>query len=255
MSIDWFTFIAQLLNFGILIWILKRFLYQPILKTMIERQQAIRQSITEAEVEKDRASAEREQLESERLEMTQKRERELQLAHDDAQSERERFLLKARDEFDKARAHWTESLNREQGEFQEELSEQVRSEVVAISDQVLAALADADLETLVVRKFLRTVKEIDTEQVRQLRAALQNGSLPAATVRSAFELAPDMKERVRNAVCEILGSNTSVEFETKPSLGCGIEMSVDGQKVAWTIEGYLQSLKAAISGLIAKPAQ
>ena len=113
MRIDWFTFVSQLVNFGILIWILKRFLYQPILKTMSERQEAIRKTITEAEEEKNRASKEREQLESERREMTQNRENELKLAHGDAQSERGQLILQARDEFDKARIHWQESLVRE----------------------------------------------------------------------------------------------------------------------------------------------
>ena len=41
------------------------------------------------------------------------------------------------------------------------------------------------------------------------------------------------------------------DFELKPTLGCGIELSVDGQKIAWSIEDYLRSLDACMNDLVA----
>ena len=41
MLIDWFTIIAQALNFLILAWLLKRFLYRPVLNALDEREKLI----------------------------------------------------------------------------------------------------------------------------------------------------------------------------------------------------------------------
>jgi len=41
MEINWFTVIAQIVNFLILVWLLKRFLYKPVLKAIAEREQKI----------------------------------------------------------------------------------------------------------------------------------------------------------------------------------------------------------------------
>ena len=49
MLIDWFTVIAQIINFIVLVWLLKRFLFKPVLKAVEERQTKVSQQISEAE--------------------------------------------------------------------------------------------------------------------------------------------------------------------------------------------------------------
>ena len=41
MSIDWFTFTAQIINFLVLVWLLSHFLYKPIVNAMNDRQARI----------------------------------------------------------------------------------------------------------------------------------------------------------------------------------------------------------------------
>jgi len=38
MLIDWFTVVAQVINFLILVWLMKRFLYKPILNAIAARE-------------------------------------------------------------------------------------------------------------------------------------------------------------------------------------------------------------------------
>ena len=49
MSVDTLTMIAQIVNLIVLVWLLKRFLYKPILSTIDARQDFIRQKISDAE--------------------------------------------------------------------------------------------------------------------------------------------------------------------------------------------------------------
>ena len=52
MPIDWFTVVAQAINFLILVWLLKRFLYKPILHAIDEREKGIAAQLAQAEAKK-----------------------------------------------------------------------------------------------------------------------------------------------------------------------------------------------------------
>lgn len=66
MLIDWFTVGAQALNFAVLVWLMKRFLYQPILQAVNAREQRIVQTVAQAEAQKAQAQQERDKLQHER---------------------------------------------------------------------------------------------------------------------------------------------------------------------------------------------
>ena len=55
MLFDWFTLIAQLVNFLVLVWLLKRYLYKPILDAIDERENLIASQLHAAEETKDNA--------------------------------------------------------------------------------------------------------------------------------------------------------------------------------------------------------
>lgn len=251
MPIDWFTVIAQILNFVVLIWILKRFLYQPVLKTMSERQESVRRSISEAREERERANLERAQLAEERRQLAEGREAALQGIEAEAKAERKRLIDEARQEFEHARSRWREALSRERAEFQQELSAEARREVIAISERLLRELADSDLQGMVVHKFLGMLSQLDAGGRDRLRSSLSEATSPVAVVRSAFPLPQDLQDSVTRAARELLGAGVAVEFETRPALGCGIELGVDGQKVAWNIDDYFHSLDACMHELVA----
>ena len=62
MLIDWFTIGAQALNFLILVWLMRRFLYKPILHAIDDREQGIARELAEADKKKGDAEKEREQF-------------------------------------------------------------------------------------------------------------------------------------------------------------------------------------------------
>jgi F-type H+-transporting ATPase subunit b len=60
MLIDWFTVVAQIVNFVILLWLMKRFLYQPILSAIDARESRIAAELSEAATKLAEAEAKRE---------------------------------------------------------------------------------------------------------------------------------------------------------------------------------------------------
>ncbi len=56
MLIDWFTVVAQIVNFLILVWLLKRFLYKPILDALDAREKKIAKELADADLKKTEAT-------------------------------------------------------------------------------------------------------------------------------------------------------------------------------------------------------
>ena len=49
MELSWTTFVLEIINFLVLVWILKRFLYKPVLKVIARRQAGIEKRLSDAE--------------------------------------------------------------------------------------------------------------------------------------------------------------------------------------------------------------
>ena len=88
MLVDWFTTAAQIINFLILVWLLKRFLYKPILHAMDEREKRMVNALNEVEQQKTNAENERLAFEKKSQELAQERERILKNAAEQAGEER-----------------------------------------------------------------------------------------------------------------------------------------------------------------------
>jgi F-type H+-transporting ATPase subunit b len=254
MHLDWFTLVAQILNFFVLVWILKRFLYQPILKSMGERETHIRETIVQAEEEKKKAKAERVDLEHQNSEIAKQRDELLKQARNSAQEERQHLIEEARAEFEAARLKYQETLIREQHDLQQELSRQARIEVIAIAQRVLGDLADSEIQERMAHKFCQRLADLNDEEKNQLRRPLEQSPERIATIRHSVAMSPQIRETLQKSVTGILGDLT-LNFENKPALGCGIELAVDGQKVAWSVDDYMRSLEISLNEVLTKKTQ
>jgi F-type H+-transporting ATPase subunit b len=71
-------------------------------------------------------------------------------------------------------------------------------------------------------------------------------------VRSAFDLPAEQRAAIQNALNETFSADVHVRFETAPDLISGIELTTNGQKVAWSIADYLTSLEKGVDELLKK---
>src|SRR5665811_1288851 len=96
MLIDWFTVGAQALNFLVLVWLMKRFLYKPILHAIDEREKRIAAELANADAKEAKAQKERDEFQHKNEEFDQQRAALLKKATEEAQAERQRLLDEAR---------------------------------------------------------------------------------------------------------------------------------------------------------------
>ena len=74
-------------------------------------------------------------------------------------------------------------------------------------------------------------------------------------MRTAFTLPENERSTIQNALNETFSADVHVRFETAPSLVCGIELVTSGLKVGWSIDGYLQSMEAAVTSVLQEQAE
>lgn len=242
MLIDWFTVGAQALNFLILVWLMKRFLYKPILDAIDARENRVAAAVADAEAKDAEARKERDTFQQKNEAFDQERAALLAKATDEAGAERQRLLDEARDAAAALSAKRQEKLRNEEQDLRQAIGRRAQQEVFAVARKALADLAAVSLEERVGEVFTRRLRDLDGGAKEGLAEALKTASDPCV-VRSAFDLPEEQHAAIQNAMNETFSADIPLRFETAPDLIGGIELAVNGQKVAWSIAGYLEALE------------
>ncbi|MEX1258256.1 MAG: F0F1 ATP synthase subunit delta [Gemmatimonadota bacterium] len=243
MRIDWFTFVAQLFNFALLVWLLKRILYRPVLEAIARREEGIQEQLEGARRIREEADTEREQLRGERNELAETGAEYLRKAEAEAEARRKELAEEVRAEVRELRREWQESLRRQRSAFLEELRRAISKEMYGAVRRVLEELADAELESRAVRVFLGRLGELGDDGRREIveAAAAEGGAI---RVRTSFPLAPELRKALGADLERWIGQPLELRFEHDPELSLGIELRAGDRKVAWSVASYLDALEA-----------
>lgn len=243
MLIDWFTFTAQLINFIVLIWLLKRYLYQPVLAALDEREKLIAGQINDAIVKEKQAEEERALYQNKIGDFEQKRSQLLSDAQTEAKARREELIDKARQESEELRERYTRSLETEQQQIKGHIMKRATREVFAVSRQTLNDLAGLSLEEQIFEVFINKLDTQEKSEKEQMRAAFSSSAHPLIKVHSSFEVSTSLQTRLQKALAEYTPAGTRYEFVLSPELINGLELRSDDYKVSWNINEYLTTLE------------
>jgi F-type H+-transporting ATPase subunit b len=245
MLIDWFTVIAQIVNFLVLVFLLKHFLYGRIINAMNQREENIASRLEEAEKRKKEAEQEAEIYRKKNQEWDEKREEMLSRAEEEAGARRKGLIEKAREEVDQMKARWHEAIQREKNSFLQDLRQRAGRQIYAIARRALKDLANADLEERIIDVFIDRIRDLDENSrkgiVRSIKKADKN-----VIINSAFELPQSIQQRITEAIRAPLGDGIEVKFQTSPDMILGLELKAHGYKIAWSLDNYFESLESEI---------
>jgi F-type H+-transporting ATPase subunit b len=251
MLIDWFTVGAQALNFLILVWMMKHFLYKPILNAIDVREKLVAAELADAAGKKAEAQKDRDEFKKKNEEFDEQRAALLNKATDEAKAERQRLLDEAAKAADALSTKRREALTNEVNSLDGAITRRMQQEVFAIARKALTDLATSSLEERMGEVFTRRLRELDCKAKECVAGALNSTSEPAL-IRSTFDLPPEQRAAVQNALNETFSADVHIRFETTPDLISGIELSANGQKIGWSIADYLVSMEKGVGELLAK---
>jgi F-type H+-transporting ATPase subunit b len=249
MLIDWFTVGAQALNFFILVWLMKRFLYKPILHAIQEREKRIAAELADATQKKADAQKESDEFKRKNEDFDRQRVALLAKAVEEAHSERQRLLDEAGKAAEALSLKRQENIRSEEQNLRQALSRKAEQEVFAIARKALTDLAGTSLEERLVAVFIRLLREMQVQAKDIFGGALKTGAGPAI-LRSAFDLPEEQRASIQKALNETFPGLIPLKFEASPDLVSGIELTANGQKIAWSISDYLKTLEKGVDELL-----
>jgi F-type H+-transporting ATPase subunit b len=249
MLIDWFTVGAQAINFILLVWLLKHFLYKPILNALETREKRIATELAQAGETKTEAQKLQAEYKLKNEQFDQQRAELLNKASQEVSAERQRLLGEATAAGIVLAAERRRTLLRDVQSLNETIRSHTQQQVFAITRKALTELAAASLEERIAEVFIRRLRALGGNAKSVLADAIRTATEPAL-VCSAFDLPAVQRAAFQNALNETFSADVHLRFETAPDLISGVELSAGGQKIAWSIADYLTSMQRSIEDLV-----
>jgi F-type H+-transporting ATPase subunit b len=242
MSIDWITVAAQIVNFLILVALLKRFLYAPILGAMDRREAAIAARLEEARQKLVGAEEQARTYRERSAELDRRRDELLDAARAEAEALRRSLEDEVRQDVEQRRRKWLDALRSERESVRADVRRLAARQFDLLARRALADLADRSLEAQMAEVFVARLQQLDEDTRRALAESV--GAAPGRLViDSTLELSAAARKRITQACHEIVGDGVEIDYRTTSSLTCGIALEAGGYRVAWSLDGYLDGLE------------
>ncbi|MCK9515810.1 MAG: F0F1 ATP synthase subunit delta [Ottowia sp.] len=240
MSIDWVTVLAQLANFLLLVWLLKRFLYRPILAGIDAREAEIARRMSAADEAREQARAAEQEYQRLREKLSAIREEKVAEALRATEHEREQLLAEARAQREQEHRDWRRHLEREREEFVQRLQRAGATTLLELTRKALHELAGESLEAAIARQLGQRLTPMAAElgaaagPVRQATVSTQQ-PLPA---EAQAHLTAELKRALPGAEPRFV-----VDAEQSP----GVIIQAGGARLDWTIASYMDEFNAALT--------
>jgi F-type H+-transporting ATPase subunit b len=253
MHIDWFVLFCQIFNFLLLAYLLKRFLYGRIIKAMDDREAKIKARFAEAEDLKVKATEAAQLYEKRNQLLSETKDKMLNEATMAADAKRKELMEKVREEVEQVKARWQDMLIREHDAFFYDLRQRAAKQLYATARKALRDLADADLEDRIVDEFLRRIKALDEEKSIQIRKAISGGG-NKVIIQSAFNISASRQAQIEEVLKKQITNGFTIRYLEQPDIVSGIELRVNGHKIAWSLNEYLEALVESMTETLQKEA-
>lgn len=255
MLIDWFTVGAQIVNFVILLVVLKFLLYDRVLEAMERRRQDMADREDETERLQYEAQQEAARLEEQRREIEANWQDMIDEARREADERRKELLEKARAEVEQQERQWRDSIRTRQDQLLAELQRSTGNQATAITRRALTDLASADLEGGMVNQLVERLDQLARADGHEIVEALREEEQPV-NVATSFELTDSQRKEIRETLRHLLRDDRrEIEWERDPELIAGVVVRVGARSIGWTIDTYLEALRDDFAEVVRRQAE
>lgn len=252
MNIDFFTLGAQIINLLILLFLLRKFLYLPVLKVLEERKNLLDNEYSEAEKTRKKAELLEQKMQKEYALIEEEKQRIFAETKIKVQELEQKLIDEAYIEFNKARKSWKNKLLSEQKTFEFVLQKLIVEYFARFTDSALMQMADVNLNELFIHKLKQKLSELNKEQKADFeRDFLSSKILNVCT-------AEELSLQTKNEFEIFLKNNFNIseklklKFFVDKKLICGVELKVDERMLAWNLAEYIADFSKNLNEAVAK---
>ena len=226
MELSWSTFFLEIINFLVLVWILKRFLYQPVLDVIAQRRVGIEKNLAEAQDKLAQAQALENQYQNRLSEWGQEKQAARETLRREIEAERARLMAALKTSLDQEREKARVLDERRMRDTLRRNEEQALQHGAQFAGRLLTRFAGPELESRLLQMVLEDLPQLTPERMEGLRAAYAATEEPIA-VTSAFPLNQTRRQQLQAQFAKLLGpSHAAWDFRQDPALGAGLRVRI-----------------------------
>lgn len=244
MSVDWVTVAAQIGNFLVLVWLLKRFLYKPILNGIDAREAEIATRMGEAEVAQKKATAAEAAFIEQKQKLLADNSVHAERIREQAEHEKDALLADTRKNLEREKQDWQAHLEAEQERFTRELHLASAEVLYQLVRRALRDLADEDLEEHIALNVISKLEPL----AQELASAADHSEQAIATTHSPL---PEHTQKKMKAALERLAPGLALSFATDARQAPGLILRIGSVQVAWMIDSYTDELIGLLTDRLA----
>ncbi len=233
MELDLTTFILEVVNFLVLVWLLARFLYKPVKTALDARTEATAKLRMELDSQRAALNAKSSDLDAQRLALEARRDAAQRDLADEMAVQRQKLLVDLNRELDAEREKAHVRLEQDETRIRQRSDRELRQRAAGFVASYLKRLASPSVEAAVIELFLSDL----TEQSEDARAALRDGwtarrdGTAMIDVSTAYEPPLDLRKRVEMQVNAFYGQAAQMEWRIDPALLAGICVHLPGHSL------------------------
>lgn len=244
MDFDWSTFFLEIINFLVLVWVLKHFLYRPVLNVITQRRADIEKAMADARRIETEAGELKQQSERELAQWEEEKEAAKARLREELAAERERLMAELEISVVEERERRRVLSERQQYDFKRSIEEQGIAQGAAFSAKLLSRVATPELEARLYALLLEDLRGLRAEDKRTVADA----ALPGLhlKVQSAFALDAAKRAELEHALAEVVGNTLPVEYRENSELLAGFQVSIG----PWILHANLRDELKFFSGAL-----
>ncbi len=238
MKFNIWTFLFQVINFLVLLFILKRVLYKPIREIIEKRRSLIRQRIEDAEKTKKEALELKDGYRNEMDKLHELKYRMLEKMNEEVEQERKKLIGRAEEEaasvIEKERA----VFDTEKARHEAELKDKAIEAVTFFAANLLKDVSDEDLHKAIYEKLFRELQGIASHmpEIKEKDRPL------TVDLITAYPLSETEKRRFRESIESLLSQSVLLNTTIDTSLIAGAKVKFYDMVYDLSLSGRIKKL-------------
>tara|TARA_R110002096_G_scaffold43552_4_gene117677 strand:+ start:2743 stop:3504 length:762 start_codon:yes stop_codon:yes gene_type:complete len=242
LELNWTTFILEIVNFLVLVWILKRFLYKPILDIVKQRRIVAEKILHDAEAAKGEAQALNQRYEERQADWEQERQQAREKLMQEIETERthqmDALQLKLQEEQDKARA----AESHRQVAIARAAEKMALKQAARFASRLLEQFSSLELEAHFLDSIVNELSQLPEESTAKLRDSWSK--LPEhILIESAYPVNESQKNKLEISLSKLLGDSIPINYKQQADIVCGLRISIG----AWILS---TNIRDELSGFV-----
>lgn len=235
MELNWSTFVLEIINFLVLVWILKRFFYRPVLDVIARRRSGIEKTLDEARTLHQDAETLQTRYRSRLADWEQERQQAREQLAGEIENRRAQELATLRAELDRETEKARVAEARRQADLRHNIEEQALLQAGRFASRLLGQAATPELQARLLELVVEELPELPAERLAALR---NSGSrvLDGVVVASAWPLSQSQREALQKVLAAATGNHQPARFEQDSDLLAGVRITIG----AWVLGANLR---------------